>query len=102
MATRKCVSQMSEVNGSPVAPFTGDHSSLSLLQAMLGQMKADLDTLGPDGEVASSERQGENGKQGLTGFSVSLVSTLARLVHLFKQVTKRKTRVSNCVLCLSF
>lgn len=82
---------MSELNGSSVAAFTGDHSSLGLLQTMLGQMKADLDALGPDGEAASAEGQTENGKQGLTGFSVALVSTLARLVHLFKQVTKQTT-----------
>lgn len=81
---------MSELNGSSVAAFTGDCSSLGLLQAMLGQMKADLDTLGPDGEEDPSEGRAENGKQGLNGFSVSLVSTLARLVHLFKQVGGRK------------
>lgn len=82
---------MSELNGSSVAAFTGDHSSLSLLQAMLGQMKADLDTLGRGGEAASAEGPTGNGTQGLTGFSVALVSTLARLVHLFKQVTNGKT-----------
>lgn len=88
---------MSELNSFSVAAFTGDHSSLGLLQAMLGQMKADLDTLGTDGDAASAEGQAENGKQGLTGFSVALVSTLARLVHLFKQVTRQKNTEADLV-----
>lgn len=87
-ATRKCVSQTSELNGSSVASPSGDHSSLGLLQAMLGQVEADLDTLSPDTETASAPGQTENRKQGLIGFSVALVSTLGRLVHLFKQVIK--------------
>lgn len=84
-SSRKCVSQTSELIGSSVAAFTGDQSSLSLLQAMLAQMKADLDTLGPDGDGPAASATG-SGKGGLSGFSVALVSTLARLVHLFKQV----------------
>lgn len=50
-------------------------------------MRADLDSLQPDDGAASAEGQAENENPGLTGFSVALVSTLARLVHLFKQVT---------------
>lgn len=68
----------------PSREDAGDRSSLSLLQAMLAQMKADLDTLGPDGDGEAAPAGG--GARGLTGFSVALVSTLARLVHLFKQV----------------
>lgn len=84
--TRKSVSQSSELNGSSVASLSGDHSSLGLLQAMLGQVEADLDTLSPVTEPASAQSQKQHRKQGLTGFSVALVSTLGRLVHVVKQV----------------
>ncbi|TKS87733.1 Spindle and centriole-associated protein 1 [Collichthys lucidus] len=83
--TKKCVSQSSEMNGSSVASLSGDQSSLGLLQAMLGQVEADLDTLSPDTQPASAQSQKQQTKQSLTGFSVALVSTLGRLVHLLKQ-----------------
>ncbi|XP_042366474.1 spindle and centriole-associated protein 1 isoform X2 [Plectropomus leopardus] len=83
--SRKCVSQSSELDGSSVASLSGDQSSLGLLQAMLGQVEADLDTLSPDAEPASAQSQKPHRTQGLTGFSVALVSTLGRLVHLLKQ-----------------
>ncbi|XP_074478334.1 spindle and centriole-associated protein 1 [Sebastes fasciatus] len=82
---RKCVSQSSELDGSFVASLSGDQSSLGLLQAMLGQVEADLDTLSPDTVPASAQSRKQNRTQGLTGFSVALVSTLGRLVHLLKQ-----------------
>ncbi|XP_051267181.1 spindle and centriole-associated protein 1 isoform X2 [Dicentrarchus labrax] len=82
---RKNVSQSSELNGSSVASLSGDQSSLGLLQAMLGQVEADLDTLSPDTEPASAQSQKQHRTQGLTGFSVALVSTLGRVVHLLKQ-----------------
>ncbi|KAM6970930.1 spindle and centriole-associated protein 1 isoform 2-T2 [Tautogolabrus adspersus] len=83
--TRKCVSQSLELDGSSVASLSADQSSLGLLQAMLGQVDADLDTLSPSLEAASAQSQKQSRTQGLTGFSVLLVSTLGRLVHLFKQ-----------------
>ncbi|KAE8279870.1 Spindle and centriole-associated protein 1 Coiled-coil domain-containing protein 52 [Larimichthys crocea] len=67
------------------ASLSGDQSSLGLLQAMLGQVEADLDTLSPDTQPASAQSQKQQRKQSLTGFSVALVSTLGRLVHLLKQ-----------------
>ncbi|XP_059183084.1 spindle and centriole-associated protein 1 [Centropristis striata] len=82
---KKCVSQSSELDGSSVASLSGDQSSLGLLQAMLGQVEADLDTLSPDTEPAAAQNQKQHRTQGLTGFSVALVSTLGRLVHLLKQ-----------------
>ncbi|KAF1373025.1 hypothetical protein PFLUV_G00256060 [Perca fluviatilis] len=82
---RKCVSQSSWLDGSSVASLNGDQSSLGLLQAMLGQVEADLDTLRPDTVPASAQSQKPQRTQGLTGFSVALVSTLGRLVHLLKQ-----------------
>ncbi|TDG97309.1 hypothetical protein EPR50_G00224560 [Perca flavescens] len=82
---RKCVSQSSWLDGSSVASLNGDQSSLGLLQAMLGQVEADLDTLRPDTVPASAQSQKQQRTQGLTGFSVALVSTLGRLVHLLKQ-----------------
>lgn len=78
------------MNGSSVASLSGDQSSLGLLQAMLGQVEADLDTLSPDTQPASAQSQKQQRKQSLTGFSVALVSTLGRLVHLLKQVGRGK------------
>ncbi|CAN9506306.1 unnamed protein product [Ophioblennius macclurei] len=81
--TRKHVSQSSELNGSSAASVSGDQSSLGLLQGLLGQVEADLDSLSPD--TASAQNPTQHRTQGLTGFSVALVSTLGRLVHLLKQ-----------------
>lgn len=83
---RKSVSRSLELDGSSVASLSGDQSSLGLLQTMLGQVEADLDSLSPDTEQASAQSQKQHRTQGLTGFSVALVSTLGRLVHLLKQV----------------
>lgn len=83
---RKSVSLSSELDGSSVASLSADQSSLGLLQAMLGQVEADLDALHPDTAPASAQSQKQPRTQGLTGFSVALVSTLGRLVHLLKQV----------------
>ncbi|XP_054607163.2 spindle and centriole-associated protein 1 isoform X1 [Nothobranchius furzeri] len=84
--TRKCLSQSSKLDGSSPASLSGDQSSLGLLQAMLGQVEADLDALSPD-LVPESESSSKHHKtQGLTGFSVALVGTLGRLVHLLKQL----------------
>ncbi|XP_054479112.1 spindle and centriole-associated protein 1 [Anoplopoma fimbria] len=82
---RKCVSQSSALDGSSVASLSGDQSSLGMLQSMLGQVEADLDTLIPATVPASAQSQKKDKTQGLTGFSVALVSTLGRLVYLLKQ-----------------
>ncbi|KAK1884849.1 Spindle and centriole-associated protein 1 [Dissostichus eleginoides] len=82
---RKCVPQSSQLDGSSVASLSGDQSSLGVLQAMLGQVEADLDTLSPDTAPPAAQSQKPHRAQGLTGFSVALVSTLGRLVHLLKQ-----------------
>ncbi|XP_041669534.1 spindle and centriole-associated protein 1 [Cheilinus undulatus] len=83
--TRKCVSRSLELDGSSFASLSGDQSSLGLLQAMLGEVEADLDTLSPSLEAASAQCCKQSRAQGLTGFSVALVSSLGRLVQLFKQ-----------------
>ncbi|XP_017261893.1 spindle and centriole-associated protein 1 [Kryptolebias marmoratus] len=83
--TRRCVSQSSELDGFSVASLSGDRSSLGLLQAMLGRVEADLETLSPDAGPESSGSPKRHRTQGLTGFSVALVSTLGRLVHVLKQ-----------------
>lgn len=83
--TRQCRPQSSELNGSSVPSVSGERTSLQLLQEMLGQVEAELDSLSPD-TVPPSRSQGTHTKQGLTEFSVALVSTLGRLVHLLKQV----------------
>lgn len=85
---RKCLSLSSELEGSSVTSG-GDQSSLGLLQAMLGQVEADLETLVPHAEPESSQGPKHHRTQGLTGFSVALVSTLGRLVHVLKQVLRK-------------
>lgn len=57
-----------------------------MLQAMLAQVEVELDTLSPDTAPGSSQSAKQHTTQGLTGFSVALVSALGRVVHLFKQV----------------
>lgn len=86
--TRKCLSKSSELHGSSVASLSGDQSSLGLLQTMLGQVEAELDSLSPETAAQSAPSLEPHRTQGLTGFSVALVSTLGRLVHLIKQVMK--------------
>ncbi|XP_011606174.2 spindle and centriole-associated protein 1 [Takifugu rubripes] len=81
---RTRVSQSSELTGSSVSSLNGDQTSLQLLQDMLSHVEAELDTVILDTESAPN-RQRTHAKQGLTGFSVALVSTLGRLVHLLKQ-----------------
>uniref|UniRef100_A0A8D3ATM9 Spindle and centriole-associated protein 1 n=1 Tax=Scophthalmus maximus TaxID=52904 RepID=A0A8D3ATM9_SCOMX len=74
---------------SSVASLSGDQSSLGLLQAMLGQVEADLDTLSPDTAPGSAQSPKRHRTQGLTGFSVALISTLGRFVHHLKQMDER-------------
>ncbi|KAJ3611240.1 hypothetical protein NHX12_021256 [Muraenolepis orangiensis] len=79
-----------QLDGSAVQSLSGNQSSLDLLQSMLGRVEADLDSLGlhqePEREgQPSAEAEQTPRTQGLTGFSVALVSTLGRLVHLLKQ-----------------
>ncbi|XP_069369138.1 spindle and centriole-associated protein 1 [Paralichthys olivaceus] len=87
--TRKCVSRSSELNGSCVASLSGDQSSLGLLQSMLGQVEADLDTMSPDTEPGSAQSPNQHRTQGLTGFSVALISTIGRLVSHLKKTDER-------------
>lgn len=84
---RKWFSQSLELDGSSVA--SGNQSGLGLLQAMLGQVEADLETLNPGAVPESSGSPKHHRTQGLTGFSVALISTLGRLVHVLKQVLQK-------------
>ncbi|XP_053716262.1 spindle and centriole-associated protein 1 isoform X2 [Synchiropus splendidus] len=68
------------------ASLSGDHSTLGLLQTMLGQVEAELDTCAPSTEVASEPKPKPYQSQSLTGFSVALVSTLGRLVQHFNKI----------------
>ncbi|XP_054893152.1 spindle and centriole-associated protein 1 [Poeciliopsis prolifica] len=83
--TRKGVCRALELDGSSVASLSGDQSSLGLLQDMLGQVKADLDTMSSDTAPESTGSPEPYGRQGLTGFSVALVSTIGRLVQLIRK-----------------
>ncbi|XP_061820799.2 spindle and centriole-associated protein 1 isoform X1 [Nerophis lumbriciformis] len=81
--TRKRVCKTVELNGSSVASLSGEQSSLGLLQTLLGQVEVDLDRLSPDAGPAWNQSQQTT--HGFTGFSVALVSTLGRLVHILKK-----------------
>ncbi|XP_056594984.1 spindle and centriole-associated protein 1 [Triplophysa dalaica] len=73
------------LNGSGLSSLGGNQSSLELLQSMLEQVENELDSLDPQ-EPSSSEAGHQQWKQGLTGFSVALVSTVGRLAsHLRKK-----------------
>ncbi|KAM9827731.1 spindle and centriole-associated protein 1 [Neosynchiropus ocellatus] len=68
------------------ASLSGDQSTLGLLQTMLGQVEAALDTCAPSTDVASEPKPKPHQSQSLTGFSVALVSTMGRLVQHFNQI----------------
>lgn len=82
---KKCPDRSSVVDESSVTSLSRDQSSLGLLQSMLGQVEAELDSFNPDSIPTSDQNLHPHSTKGLTGFSVALVSTLGRLVHLFKQ-----------------
>ncbi|KAM4605921.1 spindle and centriole-associated protein 1 [Polymixia lowei] len=84
----ECVSACLGLDGSTVSSLSGNQSSLGLLQAMLGQVEAELDSLGaqePDAAQPPTQGPPAQKTHGLTGFSVALVSTLGRLAHLLRQ-----------------
>ncbi|XP_058232572.1 spindle and centriole-associated protein 1 isoform X2 [Hemibagrus wyckioides] len=65
---------------------TANHSSLEMLQDMLAQVETELDCLEPKDLFGPSEQSELQPGRGLTGFSVSLVGTLGRIVgHLRKR-----------------
>nr|XP_061809926.1 spindle and centriole-associated protein 1-like [Nerophis lumbriciformis] len=68
-------------DGSSVVSFNGEKSGLGLLQSMLAEVEHELDSLSPQ----TSTQTLQHPAQGLTGFSLALVSTLARLVRLIKK-----------------
>ncbi|KAM3860704.1 spindle and centriole-associated protein 1 [Diretmus argenteus] len=78
----ECVSQNPGLDASAVSSLSGDRSSLGLLQTMLGQVEAELDSLSPRAPTLGPQ---QHTTQGLTGFSVALVSALGRVVHLLRQ-----------------
>ncbi|XP_037135348.1 spindle and centriole-associated protein 1 [Syngnathus acus] len=78
--TRKRACKTPELNGSSEASLSTEPSGLDLLQTMLAQVELDLDSLSPQTSTQSRQRSA----QGFTGFSVALVSNLARLVQLLK------------------
>uniref|UniRef100_W5M527 Spindle and centriole-associated protein 1 n=1 Tax=Lepisosteus oculatus TaxID=7918 RepID=W5M527_LEPOC len=71
------------LDSSAVAALSSNQSSLELLQSMLGEVEQELESLDhqdPHSSVAPPHRA-----PGLTGFSVSLVSTLRRLAQHLRQ-----------------
>ncbi|XP_061614368.1 spindle and centriole-associated protein 1 isoform X2 [Phyllopteryx taeniolatus] len=86
--TRKRACKTAELNGSPVASLTREQSGLGLLQTMLAQVELDLDSMSPQTSTQSRQRPA----QGLTGFSVALVSTLARLREHDSEIAAEERR----------
>lgn len=82
------------MNGSSVSFLSGDQSTLGLLQTMLGQVEVELDNLGPDSAPEKAQSPEEHRTQGLTGFSVALINTMARLVQHQRKV---QFHCNNCI-----
>ncbi|XP_051537795.1 spindle and centriole-associated protein 1-like isoform X2 [Myxocyprinus asiaticus] len=74
----------SGLNGSGLSSLAGNQSSLELLQSMLEQVEAELDSLEPQKPLSSDGRSPQQ-RQGLTGFSMALVATLGRLASHIKK-----------------
>ncbi|XP_077480895.1 spindle and centriole-associated protein 1 [Stigmatopora argus] len=68
-------------DSSSVASSHGQKSSLGLMQSMLAQVERELDSLSPQTSTQGRRQPTE----GLTGFSLALVSILARLVGTIKE-----------------
>ncbi|XP_076027421.1 spindle and centriole-associated protein 1 [Genypterus blacodes] len=90
--TRKWISQSSRLEGSSVSSLGGEQSGLGLLQTMLGQVEAQLDSLSPQAAAESTQSPQGCRTQGLTGFSVALVSALGRLVNLHREKEEEAER----------
>ncbi|XP_026109167.1 spindle and centriole-associated protein 1-like isoform X1 [Carassius auratus] len=83
-ASRGRSGHTSGLNGSGLNSTTGNQSSLELLQGMLEQVDAELDSL--DHQNPSPDARPQQQRPGLTGFSVALVATLGRLAsHIRKK-----------------
>ncbi|KAM6977660.1 spindle and centriole-associated protein 1 [Aplochiton taeniatus] len=80
--------ECSGLSSSTLSSLGGNHSSLELLQTMLGQVETELDSLGHQEPHKTSDGLKQHNTQGLTGFSVALVSTLGRLARLLTQKEK--------------
>ncbi|MFT7812361.1 spindle and centriole-associated protein 1 isoform X2 [Arapaima gigas] len=74
---------VSRLNSSALSSLSGNQSSLEVLQGMLGEVEKQLDSVAPsEAPVSSGNRQGA---PSLTGFSMSLVSSLGRLARQLRQ-----------------
>ncbi|XP_062841996.1 spindle and centriole-associated protein 1 isoform X2 [Trichomycterus rosablanca] len=72
-----------QLNGSGFSSGSANHSSLEMLQDMLGQVESELACLDPQGNLDDSEQPELQCGRGLTGFSVALVGALGRIAaHL--------------------
>ncbi|KAL1006519.1 hypothetical protein UPYG_G00073360 [Umbra pygmaea] len=79
----------SGLDSSALSSLGENRSSLALLQGLLGQVEVELEGLGSEEPHVAPGSEGATGShhstQGLTGFSVALVSTLGRLATLIRQ-----------------
>ncbi|XP_018616801.2 spindle and centriole-associated protein 1 isoform X1 [Scleropages formosus] len=85
--TRPCgtsrTQDVSRLNSSALSSLSGNQSSLEVLQGMLGEVEEQLDSLAPHEAPEAAETQ--QGAPSLTGFSMSLVSSLGRLARHLRQ-----------------
>lgn len=80
--------ELPELDSTALGSLSGNQSSLELLHHMMGEVELDLQDFEQQTGREVNECTTLPRAQGLTGFSVSLVSTLSRLVRLLKEVTR--------------
>ncbi|XP_033864544.3 spindle and centriole-associated protein 1 [Acipenser ruthenus] len=77
--------ELPELDSTALGSLSGNQSSLELLHHMMGEVELDLQDFEQQTGREVNECTTLPRAQGLTGFSVSLVSTLSRLVRLLKE-----------------
>ncbi|XP_051543033.1 spindle and centriole-associated protein 1 isoform X2 [Myxocyprinus asiaticus] len=91
--SKGCLANTFGLNGSGLSSLAGNQSSMELLQSMLEEVEAELDSLEPQ-KLLSSDGRSQQQRQGLTGFSMALVATLGRLAsHIRKKEEETQREV---------
>ncbi|XP_051970371.1 spindle and centriole-associated protein 1 isoform X2 [Xyrauchen texanus] len=91
--SKGCTANNFGLNGSGLSSLAGNQSSMELLQSMLEEVEAELDSLEPQ-KLLSSDGRSPQQRPGLTGFSMALVATLGRLAsHIRKKEEETQREV---------
>ncbi|XP_041088704.1 spindle and centriole-associated protein 1 isoform X2 [Polyodon spathula] len=85
LSSSRSLAELPELDGTALGSLSGNQSSLELLHHMMGEVELDLQDFEQQTGRGVNECTTLPRAQGLTGFSVSLVSTLGRLVRLLKE-----------------